>query len=63
MGRLNWFNGFRVGLSVGIARYVDILETAEILVEPFAAMRFMLDGLFRCGPVGGTMLTSDMTIF
>ena len=50
---------------MGIVRYVDILETAEILVEPFAAMRFMLDGLFRSGPVGGTMLItqaiSDMT--
>ena len=29
-----------------------------MILEPFAAMRFMLDGLFRSGPVGGTMLTS-----
>ena len=46
----------------------DILETAELLVEPFAAMMLMLDGLVRSGPVGGTMRVmaqaiSDMMIF
>ena len=52
--------------SSGIA---DILETAELFVEPFAAMKFMLDGLLDpwvarwlgSGPVGGRMLAiSDM---
>ena len=43
----------------------DILETAELLVEPFAAMRlaamrFILDGLLRSGPVGGMMMLRVM---
>jgi hypothetical protein len=29
-----------------------------LILEPFAAMRFMLDGWDRSEPVGGTMLTS-----